>query len=80
MLLRAFRTSANLLTKMNMFSFHRKVRTTEVPTQASYLEPFSINYLHDNPGSRRWPKIVGRGPGSGKGYSISDVEKHAGEV
>ena len=31
--------------------------------------PFSLNNIWDNPGARRWPKILGRGNGSGKGNS-----------
>lgn len=57
---------ANLL-KNIQFMFHRKARDPSVPTQSSILEPFSINYLHDNPGARYYPKKLGRGRASGKG-------------
>jgi len=50
-----------------------------VATQNKTLEPFSINYLHDNPGARYTPKRLGRGPGSGKGSSSIYLEKHADE-
>ncbi len=32
--------------------------------------PYSINFLRDNKGAVRYPKQLGRGPGSGKGYII----------
>jgi len=46
------------------FMFHRKAKDPIIP---SSLEPFSINYLHDNPGARYYPKKLGRGRASGKG-------------
>lgn len=55
------------LIKNVQFFFHRKPRDPAVPTQNSYLEPFSINNLHDNPGAKYYPKKLGRGPGSNKG-------------
>lgn len=67
MLLRTLRNPLGLLLRTGVYCFHRKVRVTEEPTQAPVLQPFAINYLHDNPGARREAKIVGRGPGSGKG-------------
>ena len=45
----------------------RPRRNPSIPTQSSTMMPFAIQYLHDNPGSKRYPKQVGRGPGSGKG-------------
>lgn len=65
---------ANLL-KNIQFMFHRKPRDPSVPTQSSILEPFSINKLHDNPGARYYPKILGRGRASGKGYRLNNAEK-----
>lgn len=66
------------LTNRTSCFFHRKVRTTEVPTQAPILNPFKLNFLHDNPGARRYAKIVGRGPGSGKGYGLRWLSKTCG--
>ena len=57
------------LLKNIQFSFHRKPRPSSVPTQSDKLEPFTINYLHDNPGARYTAKRLGRGPASNKGYS-----------
>lgn len=65
---RAF-TALNLL-KPIVFAASRARRPSSVPTQSTIMEPFSINKLHDNPGATRNSKIVGRGPGSGKGYFI----------
>jgi hypothetical protein len=59
------------LLKNIQFLFHRKPRPQEVPTQRPTLEPFSINYLRDNPGAKYSPKLLGRGPGSNKGYHFS---------
>ena len=39
------------------------------------LLPFTINNLWDNPGARRKPKIIGRGPGSGKGKTAGKGHK-----
>jgi hypothetical protein len=50
------------------FNVNRPRRDPSIPTEASYLRPFNINFLNDNKGSRVYPKLVGRGPGSGKGY------------
>lgn len=57
------------LLKNMQYLYHRKPRPQEVPTQSLKMEPFSINYLHNNPGSTYTPKRLGRGPGSNKGYS-----------
>lgn len=62
-----FFNTFKLITNLQFF-FHQKPRSPSVPTQASTLLPFNINYLHDNPGARRYPPEVGRGPGSGRGY------------
>ena len=62
-----FRKNISLL-KNIQFLFHRKRRDPSVPTQNAKIEPFSINFLYDNPGARYTPKKLGRGPGSGKGY------------
>lgn len=59
------------LTTTLVFSVARARRHPAIPTQASTITPFSIQFLHDNPGSTRKPKKLGRGPGSGKGYSFS---------
>ena len=69
----------NLL-KNIQFMFHRKPRDPSVPTQSSILEPFNINYLHDNPGARYYSKRLGRGRASGKGYTIDNIEKPVVEV
>ena len=37
------------------------------------MRPFNINAINDNKGSRRYPKDVGRGPGSGKGYFLINI-------
>lgn len=50
-----------------LYSMRMKARPLDMPTQAPIMLPFTPNYLHDNPGSKRYPKKVGRGPGSGKG-------------
>ena len=68
------------LLKNIQFSFHRKPRPSNVPTQSDKLEPFSINYLHDNPGARYTAKRLGRGPASNKGYECGYKEKHRGEA
>ena len=68
------------LFKNIQYLFHRKPRSPDVPTQSSKLEPFSINYLHDNPGSRYTPKKLGRGSGSGKGYFSIDIAKQVAVV
>ena len=57
------------LVKHLQFSYARKPRPSETPTQSPKLLPFSINNLHDNPGARYSAKKLGRGPASGKGYS-----------
>ena len=38
------------------------------------MRPYSINFLSDNKGAIRFPKQVGRGPGSGKGYLIHSIQ------
>ena len=43
-------------------------RNPLISTQANILKPFNISNLHDNIGSTRNSKILGRGPASGKGY------------
>lgn len=59
--------STKLMTPL-AYSFHRKPRGSDVPTQSSVMQPFSINCLHDNPGSKRRTLRLGRGPANGKGY------------
>ncbi len=66
----------NLLTCLR-FSYVIKPRPSSVPTQSSIMLPYTIGNLHDNPGSRRIPKRLGRGPGSGKGYKIVNIEKNS---
>lgn len=56
------------LTSLVAFNVARPRRDPSIPTEASFLRPFSVNFLSDNKGSKRYPKEVGRGPGSGKGY------------
>ena len=56
----------NLITKI-CFMYIQPPRDPTLPTQASIMLPYSINYLHDNKGAVRYPKKIGRGPGSGKG-------------
>ena len=55
------------LTSLIRFYTGRARRDPSIPTQASIMLPFNIQNLHDNPGATRNSKIVGRGPGSGKG-------------
>eukprot|EP01015_Nassula_variabilis_P013691 TRINITY_DN2127_c0_g1_i5.p1 TRINITY_DN2127_c0_g1~~TRINITY_DN2127_c0_g1_i5.p1 ORF type:complete len:299 (+),score=41.88 TRINITY_DN2127_c0_g1_i5:125-1021(+) len=45
----------------------KKARTADIPTHREELLPFTISNLWDNPGAKRTPKRLGRGPGSGKG-------------
>ena len=47
-----------------------KQRAPRVPVQSIHTLSVAVNQIRDNPGSRRYPKQVGRGPGSGKGYLI----------
>lgn len=68
------------LLKTIQFLFHRKPRPQDVPTQRPTMEPFSINHLRDNPGSRYTPKELGRGPASGKGYHFPHIERQVLEV
>lgn len=56
----------NLITKI-CFMYIQPPRDPTLPTEASIMLPYSINYLHDNKGAIRYPKKIGRGPGSGKG-------------
>jgi hypothetical protein len=56
------------LNTLILFNVARPRRDPIIPTEASYLRPFTINCLNDNKGARIYPKLVGRGPGSGKGY------------
>ena len=63
-------STTRLITPL-LFQFHRKPRPTHVPTQAPYMQPYSINFLQDNPGSTRHAKKLGRGRASGKGYHFS---------
>jgi hypothetical protein len=50
------------------FAFNQPPRDATLPTESDFMLPYSINFLHDNKGAVRFPKRVGRGPGSGKGY------------
>lgn len=70
----------NSLLNQIIYSVHRKPRDPAIPTHAPIIHPFSINYLHNNPGYRRYPKALGRGPGSGKGYNIINSVKLQEEV
>jgi hypothetical protein len=56
----------NLITKI-CYMYIQPPRDPTLPTEASIMLPYSINYLHDNKGAVRYPKKIGRGPGSGKG-------------
>jgi hypothetical protein len=56
----------NLITKI-CFMYIQPPRDPTLLTEASIMLPYSINYLHDNKGAVRYPKKIGRGPGSGKG-------------
>ena len=71
MLLRSIRTSlASIWRSTPLFKFHQPNLPTSQLTQLKEWKPIAITSLQDNPGARRYPKIVGRGPGSGKGYLI----------
>lgn len=59
--------SSKLLTPI-VYGVMQPSRPSSVPTQSDIMLPYSINYLHDNPGSHRKAKILGRGRASGKGY------------
>lgn len=53
---------------MSAFKYARMFRGKELAQQSEgKLMEFTANNMWDNPGARRFPKQVGRGPGSGKG-------------
>lgn len=60
----------NLITRV-CFAFNQPPRDPSLPTESEVMLPYSINFLHDNFGAVRFPKQVGRGPGSGKGYILN---------
>ena len=55
------------LTTFIHYNNGRMRRDPSIPTQASYLKPFTISNLSDNLGAKRNIKRLGRGPGSTKG-------------
>ena len=60
------------ITKLSLlkiaFKFTSKApRPANVSTAPTNIQPLTFNNLSDNPGSRRFKKRVGRGPGSGLG-------------
>ena len=65
-MLRGITRSLNLITRLS-FGFNQPPRDPKLPTESETMLPYSINFLHDNKGAIRFPKQVGRGPGSGKG-------------
>ena len=65
--IKAITRNINILTKL-CYMYIQPPRDSSLPTEASTMLPYSINFLHDNKGAVRFPKQVGRGPGSGKGY------------
>lgn len=56
---------ARMFTTANYNLKHRG--NHDLMTAQGELSEFTANNLWDNPGSRRWKKQLGRGPGSGKG-------------
>lgn len=78
-MLRAISRQLNLITKLS-FGYNQGPRDPTIPTESDVMLPYSINFLHDNKGAVRYPKQVGRGPGSGKGYVIFDLVKHQAEA
>ena len=46
----------NSLLSNIIFSFHQKPRDPSIPTHATIINPFQINYLQNNKGYRRFPK------------------------
>lgn len=83
MLLRSIRNSLISLSSVwratPLFMFHQPNLPTSKLTSLKEWKPISITSLQDNPGARRYPKIVGRGPGSGKGFLIINSEKQQAE-
>lgn len=67
MLLRSIKPLVSLWKFMPAFSFLQPIKATSKLTALKEFKPITINSLADNPGSRRVPKKLGRGPGSGKG-------------
>lgn len=63
-----FITKTLRLTTSLVFNVARARRDPNIPTETNFMRPFTINFLNDNEGSKRYPKRVGRGPASGKGY------------
>jgi hypothetical protein len=59
--------SCRKLSSVTSFLYKSAVRPSHVITHRNELLPFTPNNLWDNPKSRRTPKRLGRGPGSGKG-------------
>lgn len=64
----------NLVTRV-CFAFNQPCRDPSLPTESEVMLPYSINFLHDNKGAVRFPKQVGRGPGSGKGKTAARGHK-----
>jgi hypothetical protein len=63
-----FITKTLSLTTSLVFNVARARRDPTLPTEANFIRPFNVNFLNDNEGAKRFPKRVGRGPASGKGY------------
>lgn len=76
-LLRRIVSNAFLFTPIR-YLFHQKPGDRIVSTPPKTMEPFKVGFLTNNPGYRRNPKVVGRGPGSGKGYNLHNSVKHQG--
>lgn len=68
-MLRSVSRNMGFLVKI-CFGFNQPPRDPKLPTESELMLPYSINFLHDNKGAVRYPKKLGRGPGSGKGYNI----------
>lgn len=63
-----FMMASRFFSALPTAEYNRKYRGNfDLMMEQSSVASFTANNLWDNPGARRIPKQLGRGPGSGKG-------------